>query len=62
MYKRQVNTHGVRGEVKVQPWDVSAGQLSGFRTFYMDGEPFRPTSTVSYTHLEKMGSFMAQIR
>ncbi len=39
-----VNTHGVRGEVKVQPWDVSAGQLSGFRTFYMDGEPFRPTS------------------
>ena len=42
-----VNTHGVRGEVKVQPWDVSAGQLSGFRTFYMDGEPF----PVSYTHL-----------
>ena len=39
-----VNTHGVRGEVKVQPWDVSAGQLCGFRTFYMDGEPFRPTS------------------
>ena len=36
--------HGVRGEVKVQPWDVSAGQLSGFRTFYMDGEPFRPMS------------------
>ena len=39
-----VNTHGVRGEVKVQPWDVRAGLVSGFRTFYMDGEPFRPTS------------------
>ena len=39
-----VNTHGVRGEVKVQPWDVTAGRLCGFKTFYMDGEPFRPLS------------------
>ena len=37
-----VNTHGVRGEVKVQPWDVSAERLCTFKTFYMDGEPFRP--------------------
>ena len=32
-----VNTHGVRGEVKVQPWDVSPELLCGFKTFYMDG-------------------------
>ena len=37
-----VNTHGVRGEVKVQPWDVSAERLCTFKTFYMDGVPFRP--------------------
>ena len=39
-----VNTHGVRGEVKVQPWDVSAERLCTFKTFYMDGVPFRPLS------------------
>ena len=39
-----VNTHGVRGEIKVQPWDVSADMLCGFKTFYMDGVPFRPVS------------------
>ena len=39
-----VNTHGVRGEVKVQPWDVSAERLCTFKTFYMDGMPFRPLS------------------
>jgi len=27
-----VNTHGVRGEVKVQPWDVSAERFCGFKT------------------------------
>lgn len=39
-----VNTHGVHGEVKVQPWDVSAERLCSFKTFYMDGIPFRPLS------------------
>ena len=39
-----VNTHGVRGEVKVQPWDVSAERLCTFKTFYLDGTPFRPLS------------------
>ena len=37
-----VNTHGVKGDVKVQPWDVSPEQLIGFKTLYMDGTPFRP--------------------
>jgi len=39
-----VNTHGVHGEVKVQPWDVTADRLCGFKTFYLDGVPFRPIS------------------
>ncbi|MBQ5442891.1 MAG: 16S rRNA processing protein RimM [Oscillospiraceae bacterium] len=39
-----VNTHGVHGEIKVQPWDVTADRLCGFKTFYMDGVPFRPIS------------------
>ena len=39
-----VNTHGVRGEVKVQPWDVSAERLCTFKTFYLDGTAFRPLS------------------
>ena len=26
-----VNTHGVKGDVKVQPWDVTPAQLAGFK-------------------------------
>ena len=29
-----VNTHGVRGEVRIQPWADDAAFLLGFRTFY----------------------------
>ena len=36
-----VNTHGVRGEVKVQPWADSPEFLLGFKTLYLDGEPRR---------------------
>ena len=32
-----VNTHGVKGDVKVQPWDVTPAQLAGFKALYMDG-------------------------
>ncbi len=38
-----VNAHGIKGDVKVQPWDVSPEQFCSFKTFYMDGVPFRPT-------------------
>ena len=31
-----VGTHGVRGEVRVQPWCDSAEQLAAIRTFYFD--------------------------
>jgi len=39
-----VNTHGVHGEVKVQPWDMTAEFFCGLKTFYLDGTPFRPIS------------------
>lgn len=34
-----VNTHGVRGEVRIQPWADDAAFLLGFRTFYIDEHP-----------------------
>lgn len=36
-----VNTHGVRGEVKVQPWADSPEFLLGFRTLYLDETPVK---------------------
>lgn len=35
---RIVNTHGIRGEVKIQPWVDSAGFLADFNALYLDGE------------------------
>ncbi|MCL2857012.1 MAG: ribosome maturation factor RimM [Oscillospiraceae bacterium] len=32
-----VSTHGLRGEVRVQPWCDGPGFLLEFETFYMDG-------------------------
>ncbi|MBQ9493339.1 MAG: 16S rRNA processing protein RimM [Oscillibacter sp.] len=37
---RIVNTHGVRGELRVLPLDGSPEFLTRFRTFYVDGVPF----------------------
>ena len=39
-----VNTHGVRGELKLNPWDVEAETLRRCRTFYIDGKALRPAS------------------
>ena len=39
-----VNTHGVRGELKVQPWCDEAEQFLEFETLYLDGQPLRPKS------------------
>ncbi len=36
---RIVNTHGVRGEVKIQPWADSPEFLQRFKTLYIDGAP-----------------------
>ena len=39
-----VNTHGVRGEVKVVPWADSPDFLKQFTTFYIDSAPVKATS------------------
>jgi len=36
-----VNTHGVRGEVKIQPWADSAEFLQNFEHLYIDDTPVR---------------------
>ena len=40
-----VNTFGVRGEVKLQPWCDSAEFLRPFKTLYIDGAPRRVLSS-----------------
>ena len=34
-----INTFGIRGEVKLQPWCDSAEFLKKFKTLYIDGRP-----------------------
>ena len=34
-----VNTHGISGEVKIQPWADEPDFLRGFTRLYIDGEP-----------------------
>lgn len=41
---RIVNAHGIRGELRVQPMKVDAPFLTRFKTFYIDGNPVRPTA------------------
>ena len=36
-----VNTHGVRGELKLNPWDVEPEVLRRCKTFYIDGRALR---------------------
>ena len=40
-----VNTHGTRGEVKIQPWADSAEFLKAFKYLYIDGKPFELLSS-----------------
>jgi len=39
-----VNTHGMRGEVKLQPWADSPDFLTRFEHFYIDGVPVKVLS------------------
>ena len=39
-----VNTHGIRGEVKLLPWADSPDFLLKFKTLYLAGEPVRVRS------------------
>lgn len=36
-----VNTHGIRGEVRIVPWADDAQFLKRFKTFYIDNKPVR---------------------
>jgi len=36
-----VNTHGIKGEVKIQPWADSAEFLMKLKTFYIDEKPYK---------------------
>lgn len=40
-----VNTHGVRGEVRIVPWADDAAFLRKFKTFYIDDKPVRVKSS-----------------
>lgn len=36
-----VNTHGIRGEIKVMPWCDGPEFLKAFKTFYIDGKAYK---------------------
>lgn len=36
-----VNTHGIKGEVRIVPWADDAAFLKKFKTFYIDNQPVR---------------------
>ena len=40
-----VNTHGVRGEVKLLPWADGPEFLLQFHTLYLDGKAYQVIST-----------------
>jgi 16S rRNA processing protein RimM len=44
---KAVGTHGVRGEVKVQPWCDSPEFLCGFKTLYLGANGEKPVRVVS---------------
>ena len=36
-----INTHGIKGEIKIEPWTDDAQFLGKFKRFYIDGKPYR---------------------
>ena len=54
---RIVNTHGIRGEVKIVPWCDSADFLRRYKTLYIDGKPMEVVS--SRVHKDNL---LAQLR
>ncbi|MBQ3951425.1 MAG: 16S rRNA processing protein RimM [Oscillospiraceae bacterium] len=36
-----INTHGIRGEVKIEPWADSPEFLKGFKALYIDSRPVK---------------------
>jgi len=39
-----VNTHGINGEVRIQPWADSPDFIAGFERIYIEGEPVKVLS------------------
>ena len=50
-----VTTHGVRGEVKVQPWCDGPAFLKEFSTFYLDAAGALPVRALSVKAVGNMG-------
>ena len=64
---RIVNTHGVRGEVKILPWCDSPEFLCSFYTLYIDGAPVKVTAARPHkgnvlARLEGIGDINAAMR
>jgi len=51
-----VNTHGIRGEVKIVPWCDTPEFLCGFDVIYLDGKPVK----VLHTSIHK-GNILAKL-
>ena len=51
-----VNTHGVRGEVKIMPWTDTPEFLRAVKTLYIDGRPHK----VLASRIHK-GAILAQL-
>jgi len=45
---RIVDTHGVRGEVRVELWCDGPAFLAGIKTWYIDGRPFEVQNARAY--------------
>ena len=41
-----VNTHGIRGEVRILPWTDTPDFLRKFKTLYVDGKPMKGSDIV----------------
>ena len=40
-----MNTHGIKGELKLEPWADNAEFLKGFKFLYIDGKPVKVVSS-----------------
>ena len=46
-----LNTHGIRGEVRIEPWADSPAFLLDFKTLYVEGTPMSVLSARIHKHL-----------
>ena len=55
-----VSTHGVRGELKVEPWCDGAEYLRGFKTLYLDAKGEKPLKVISTREHKGMALMMLE--